>query len=400
MKCSNNNCQKDIDPEWKSCPFCMTPVPQTPGCKKCGENLQEGWKACPFCQTVVEAIDTGQTASSSFCFSCRTGLVQGSNFKCVECDEVFCEDCRMKLPDGVKKPICRECDEKQGLSQPLWDKKRAEDEAKEQEEARKAEERRKKEEAKRKLAEEDAREKKEAERKKAEELAKRAPEMVFVRGGSYQMGDLFGDGFDNEQPVHEVVLDDFYIGKYTVTFEEYDRYCEETGAKRPDDKGWGRGRRPVINVSWEDAQGYINWLNEKTGKKYRLPTEAEWEYACRSGGKKEKYSGSDKADSVAWHDGNLGDKTHPVGQKSGNGLGLYDMSGNVWEWVYDWYEEDYYGSSPKYNPQGPDYGEDRVLRGGTWVNGPVDVRSSYRGWYTPGDRSYDIGFRVALPPKD
>ena len=389
MNCTK--CNEEIQSHWQVCPSCQNPVPQITRCE-CGEELKPNWKVCPACQKsikLVAPLESAREVQKDFCGVCGT-LTGDKAFKCEECGKVCCVTCRVKHPEDKVLPLCSSCGDP--VVQPLWDKKREEEAAKEKEAARERAEQER-------LAEE-RRKGEEEERRKAEELAKLAPEMVFVRGGSYQMGDVFGDGYDDEQPVHEVVLDDFYIGKYTVTFEEYDRYCEETGAASPDDEGWGRGRRPVMNVSWEDAQEYIKWLNQITGKKYRLPTEAEWEYACRSGGKKEKYSGSDKADSVARHHGNSGYKTHPVGQKSGNGLGLYDMSGNVREWVNDWYGKDYYGNSPKYNPQGPDNGEDRMLRGGSWCCRPVLVRSSFRDWDTPNSRSNTIGFRVALPPED
>ncbi len=188
-------------------------------------------------------------------------------------------------------------------------------------------------------------------------------EMVLVEKGTFMMGDEFGDLWHGCGPVHQVTLTyDFYMGKYEVTFKEYDAFCEATGRSKPSDRDWGRGNRPVINVSWWDAIAYCNWLSEKEGLPvayrlwgeasegqmldangnvttditkvlgYRLPTEAEWEYAAR-GGKHHspyKYSGSDNVDEVAWYEGNSGDKTHEIGLKLPNALGIYDMSGNVW----------------------------------------------------------------------
>ena len=149
------------------------------------------------------------------------------------------------------------------------------------------------------------------------------------------------------------------------------------------------------NVSWNDIQEFITKLNAQTGKKFRLPTEAEWEYAARGGNQSKgyKYSGSNSISDVAWYDDNSGDKTHPVGQKTPNELGIYDMSGNVWEWCQDWYGD--YSSSSQTNPTGPSSGSYRVLRGGSWNNGARNCRVSNRGSYNPDSRSYRSGFRLA-----
>ncbi|MDP2279759.1 MAG: SUMF1/EgtB/PvdO family nonheme iron enzyme, partial [Nitrospirota bacterium] len=182
-------------------------------------------------------------------------------------------------------------------------------------------------------------------------------EIVFVKGGCFQMGDTFGDGESDEKPVHEVCVDDYYIGKYEVTQGQWKAIM---GNNPSHFKDCG-DNCPVEQVSWNDVQEFIQKLNEKNnppsppftkgGKGgFRLPTEAEWEYAARSGGKSERYSGGNDIDSVAWYNKNSGGKTHPVGTKQPNGLGIYDMSGNVWEWVNDWYDEFYYKNSPKNNP--------------------------------------------------
>ncbi|MBI3813805.1 MAG: formylglycine-generating enzyme family protein, partial [Nitrospinae bacterium] len=216
--------------------------------------------------------------------------------------------------------------------------------------------------------------------------------MVFVKGGCYQMGDTFGDGDSDEKPVHEVCVDDFYMGKYEVTQRQWTGIMGSNPSyfKNCDDC-------PVEQVSWDDIQEYINKLNQKTGNKYRLPTEAEWEYAARSGGRSEKYSGGNNIDSVGWYDKNSGSKTHPVGQKEANGLGLYDMTGNVWEWCSDWYADDYYRKSPKNNPRGADSGQYRVLRGGSWNYGPRFLRASDRDGFVPTGRYSYVGFRLSLP---
>ncbi|MGV8135998.1 MAG: formylglycine-generating enzyme family protein [Mangrovibacterium sp.] len=218
-------------------------------------------------------------------------------------------------------------------------------------------------------------------------------DMVAVKGGTFSMGS--NDGGDDEKPVHSVSVNDFYMGKYEVSFAQYDAYCIATGRSKPDD--WmGRGNRPVVNVSWDDAVAYCRWLSQKTGKHYRLPTEAEWEYAARGGNKSKgyKYSGSSTTDNVAWSSENSDNKPHPVGQKQPNELGIYDMSGNVWEWCSDWYDVNYYDYSPQNNPTGPSSGSLRVRRGGCWHYYPDYCRVSYRDYCSPNS-SYRInGFRV------
>ncbi len=216
-------------------------------------------------------------------------------------------------------------------------------------------------------------------------------EFVFVRGGCCQMGDTFGEGAGDEKPVHEVCVDDFYMGKYEVTQGAWRKVMGNNPSyfKKGD-------RYPVERVSWNDVQDYIRKLNKRSGRNYRLPTEAEWEYAAKSGGKREKYAGSNSVDDVAWYNGNSGGTTHRVGTKQPNGLGLYDMSGNVWEWCQDWYDEDYYSSSPRQNPTGPVSGEERLYRGGGWYDFPWLVRAAYRFRYSPGNAGNNVGFRLSL----
>lgn len=224
--------------------------------------------------------------------------------------------------------------------------------------------------------------------------------MVFVKGGCFQMGDMFGDGYSGERPVHEVCVNDFYIEESEVTQKEW----EAVMGANPSVSNTGDDY-PVDSVEWEDAQEFIEKLNKKTGKKYRLPTEAEWEYAAKSKGKKEKFAGTNSESELgeyAWYDDNSEGVTHPVKQKKPNALGLYDMSGNVWEWVYDFYDGDYYSASPKDNPTGPDRRTSyHILRGGSWYSEARNARATDRYWSDVDVEGADslFGFRLVLSPE-
>jgi formylglycine-generating enzyme required for sulfatase activity len=219
-------------------------------------------------------------------------------------------------------------------------------------------------------------------------------EMVFVKGGTFTMGCTSeqSDCSHNEKPTHQVKVSDFSIGKYEVTQKQWQSIMGNNPSHFKGDN------LPVETVSWDDIQEFIQKLNQKTGKKYRLPTEAEWEYAARGGSTSSPtlYSGSNNIDEVAWHSGNSGSKTHPVGQKKLNKLGIYDMSGNVWEWCSDWYGD--YKSGSQSNPQGPSSGSSRMARGGCWGSDPQYCRVSIRYNGNSCDRDYDVGFRLVLVP--
>ena len=223
-------------------------------------------------------------------------------------------------------------------------------------------------------------------------------EMVKVEGGTFMMGSPENEpNRDSDETQHRVTLSSFWIGKYEVTFEQYDKFCEATGRSKPDDIGWGRGRRPVTNVSWYDATAFCEWLSSVTGRTYRLPTEAEWEYAAKGGNRSRGfiYAGDNSIQEVAWYIDNSGGQTHPVGGKRPNELGLYDMSGNVWEWCSDWYGK--YSSSPQVNPSGPSGGSNRVIRGGSWFNLAIGCRAANRNSITPDSRRSLLGFRLVSP---
>lgn len=218
-------------------------------------------------------------------------------------------------------------------------------------------------------------------------------EMVEVRGGTFRMGatsEQGSDAYDYEKPVHSVTLSGYYIGKTEVTQALWEAVMGSNPSRFKGDD------LPVECVSWDDCQEFIRKLNALTGQNFRLPTEAEWEFACRGGNNSRgyKYSGSNNLGSVAWYDDNSGGKTHLVGTKAPNELGIYDMSGNVWEWCADWYGG--YSSSAQTNPKGPYDGSDRVGRGGSWSNNVWNCRSSYGDDDYPTFRIYNLGLRLAL----
>jgi formylglycine-generating enzyme required for sulfatase activity len=223
-------------------------------------------------------------------------------------------------------------------------------------------------------------------------------EFVFVKGGCYKMGDTFGDGDADERPVHEVCVSDFYLGKYEVTQGQWEKVMGDNPSVS---KQCGPDC-PVESVSWNMIKEFITKLNSKSGKQYRLPWEAEWEYASRSGGKEEKWAGtSDEASlgEFAWYEKNSGLMTHRVGLRKANGLGLHDMSGSVSEWCQDWYSETYYKESPKDNPPGPGSGEKRVLRGGSWLYDSSYARTAKRRGDAPAEWDSNYGFRLLLPAR-
>jgi len=221
------------------------------------------------------------------------------------------------------------------------------------------------------------------------------PEMIFVEGGRFMMG-CSGQGSNCaswEKPAHQVTISSFYIGKYEATQAQWKAIMGNNPSNFRDDN------LPVENVSWNEVQKFISKLNALTGKQYRLPTEAEWEFACRGGthSAQYKYSGSNTVNDVAWHVYNSEDKTHAVGTKLPNELGIYDMSGNVYEWCNDWFGD--YSSDAQNNPKGTASGTFRVGRGGSWSDFPERSRVSYRIIGMPDDHDNAIGFRLACDSK-
>jgi formylglycine-generating enzyme required for sulfatase activity len=224
------------------------------------------------------------------------------------------------------------------------------------------------------------------------------PEMVVIPAGAFIMGDNQGSWFaGSEKPVHQVKIPKpFAMGRYEVTFEEYDQFAKATGRELPGDQGWGRGRLPVINVSWNDAVAYAEWLSQQTAKRYRLPSEAEWEYAARAGTETRYWWGNEMKPDMAQYNKWSGG-TVPVGSFTPNPFGLYDTAGNVREWVQDCWHGDYNGAPTEGSAWGPENGGDRqrVIRGGSWGDIPVALRTSYRYGGNANFRNANIGFRLA-----
>ncbi len=271
----------------------------------------------------------------------------------------------------------------------------------------------------------------------------RMPKMAFVEGGCFDMGGSYVEGFqfEDDKPVHEVCVDGFYLAEHEVRKSDFKIFIEETGYKTEvenagycwswGEDGWEKaiganwrspnfsqnGDHPVVCVSWNDAVGYTKWLSKKTGMEFRLPTEAEWEYAARGGGNRNEFSGSfgekdlflygnfcDVNCELGWKRYDLDDGykyTAPVKMYKPNSLGLYDMSGNVWEWVSDWYDKNYYQRRIRNNPKGPKEPSDgfsRVLRGGSWYNLTIALRTCFRYYDYAGFGNYNRGFRLARTP--
>jgi len=228
-------------------------------------------------------------------------------------------------------------------------------------------------------------------------------EFIFIKGGMFEMGDVFGDGNKNERPVHQVHVDDFWIGKFLVTQEQWKRIIGDLPFVHNDGNNY-----PVQGMNWSSVQDFVNKLNEKTGMKYRLATEAEWEYAARGGGQKEKWAGTNHESEIdeyawccPWYYLNSKSKTQPVARKKPNSAGLYDMSGNLWEWVQDSYDKHYYEHSPQDNPQCSADTDFKVIRGGSSRSPIMDLRTTRRNRCSPyGTNSNDVGFRLVLSAKD
>jgi formylglycine-generating enzyme required for sulfatase activity len=237
-------------------------------------------------------------------------------------------------------------------------------------------------------------------------------EFVFIKGGCYQMGDSVGEGDPNERPVHEVCVSDFDIGQHEVTNGQFKKFNPQHNSGQSQGMSLDEENQPVVNVSWEEAVAFAQWLSQKSGQTYRLPTEAEWEYATRSGSNQSRFWGNNPGDACTYANvADLTAKEHrekwtafscddgyavsaPVGSFKPNGNGLYDMLGNVWEWCEDVYNSEAYTKLPKDNPLYGGSGEYQVMRGGGWSNGPLGIRSSHRVGLSPDFGHHSLGFRL------
>jgi len=223
--------------------------------------------------------------------------------------------------------------------------------------------------------------------------------VVYIPKGEFTMGS--NDGDSDEKPAHKIYLDGYWIGKYEVTFDQYDQYCNENNIIKPDDEGWSRRKMPVINVSWNDALEYTKWISRKIGLTFRLPTEAEWEKAARgNNGRKYPWGNTFFNNGRACYN-QEGTRSKSIGfyTSSVSPYGLLDMSGNVWEWCLDWYSEKFYTNSPTRNPNGPFSGSKRVARGGSWKDTIESLRCSNRNKASPIARNNALGFRLCLDIK-
>lgn len=218
--------------------------------------------------------------------------------------------------------------------------------------------------------------------------------MIYVPAGEFTIGSPDKEGDADEHPAHKVFVAGYWIGKTEVTFEQYDLFCSETGREKSEDEGWGREKRPAIYVSWNDARAYCAWLTKKTGQRFRLPSEAEWEKAAR-----DRYPwGNTPPNSSLANFNKDSMQTNPAGSypKGASSYGVLDMAGNVWEWVADWYDPGFYGTSPRENPRGPETGSERVVRGGSWENKSDLVRAANRTSENPDSKLNILGFRLAM----
>ena len=315
----------------------MIDVPNTSRCPVCSEPIKPHWRICPMCETRLESLS---------CPACGES-VKDNWKRCPQCETaLLCPGCKRRLDSGATAcPQCRRpIDGENEPPPPVFSD------------------------------------------------AICGIEMIHVPGGTFPMGDTLGPGVENEQPVHAIALDGFYMSTWAVTQEQWLRLM-------PDNPSRFEGpRRPVEQVTWESARLFARLLSEAHQSRFLfdLPTEAQWEYAARGAGKDQLYSGGDAIDAVAWYENNSRGRTHDVGTKAPNDLGLYDMSGNVWEWCRDSFVNDAYVSHAPCNPLVNEYGEGRVIRGGSWNLDPWSARCARRTSCAEDLMGPALGFRLMM----
>jgi formylglycine-generating enzyme required for sulfatase activity len=303
-------------------------------CPSCGEAVRPTWKICPLCETLLGSL---------LCPICGMA-VQPAWKRCPECSaRLICRSCQRRIPLGLDH--CPACDSNDATT---------------------------------------------VERRGRIAEAAAGIEFIPVSGGDFMMGDDTGEGLADERPVHSVRLDGFYLARVPVTQGQWRKVMGHNPSRfklGPD--------HPVEQVNWGGVQEFLRRLSELNADRFafRLPTEAEWEYAARSGGRRGRYAGGDDADAVAWYERNAGGATHPVGRKSPNEFGFFDMSGNVWEWCRDFYRQDAYACHAPLNPVCTDGKTDRVIRGGSWNLDAWSVRCTRRLGYPEEFYGPGLGFR-------
>ena len=314
----------------------MTQTHDKTRCPHCGEPVKETWKICPACETPLLALQ---------CPRCKAP-VKAHWKRCPECEaSLLCPVCGERL--SPESGACPQCHPRE--NGPI---------------------------------------------ERRPEILEPVTHMTFlyVPGGTFMMGDTFGDGFENERPVHSVRVKGFYMGKYPVTQPQWTTIMGNNPSKFRED------RHPVEQVNLHDVQRFIQKLTEANLGAFRfdLPTEAQWEYAARSGGREELYAGGQDVNALAWYEDNSDGSTRPVGLKAPNGLGLYDMSGNVWEWCRDRYRADAYERHEADEPVIATRGSDNVIRGGSWNLDAWSVRCARRFPFREDFLAPGLGIRLVI----
>lgn len=304
-------------------------------CPGCGEPVQTNWKLCPLCETRLQSLA---------CPHCNAP-VESAWKRCPQCEaNLICRQCGERLPP--ESDTCPRCRATPAVDKPWVD-------------------------------------------------TICGIEMIYIPGGCFEMGDPFDEGIENEKPLHEVRLDAFFIGRTPVTQVQWLSLMDDNPSS------FHGSHYPVEQVTFDDAMAFARKLSRAHHDSFRfsLPTEAQWEFAARSGGKSERYAGGNDIDALAWYEANSQGSTHPVGGKAPNGLGLHDMSGNVWEWCLDSFDPEAYATHAGQNPQVDRPGADRVIRGGSWSLDSWSARCARRFNFRADAFGPGLGFRLVMRPQ-